>query len=48
MRRSGRIQQVEKLINEGQWGNERASFMTLARVESIHNAFLLRWWHRGW
>ena len=48
MRRSGPIRQVEKLINDGRWGNERGRFMTLARVESTHNALLLRWWHRGW
>ena len=48
MRRSERIPQVEKLIDDGEWESERAKFMTLARVESIHNAFLLRWWHRGW
>lgn len=48
MRRSQRIQEVENLIYSGKWKNERAKFMTLARVESIHNAFLLRWWHRRW
>jgi hypothetical protein len=48
MRHSGRIQQIEKLIDQGTWQDERVKFMTVARVESLHNAFLRRWWHRGW
>jgi hypothetical protein len=48
MRNSGRIQQVEKLIKDLHWHDERAKFITVARVESLHNAFLRRWWHRGW
>jgi hypothetical protein len=48
MRRSGRIPQIETQVDEGTWPSERVKFMTVARVESVHNAFLLRWWHRRW
>ena len=48
MRNAGRIQQIEALVHAKSWPGERARFMTVARVESLHNAFLRRWWHRRW
>jgi hypothetical protein len=46
--RSRLISRFAASAGTADWAPRRAEFIRVSRLETIHNAKLLRWWHRRW
>lgn len=48
LRRSTLIPGLVTAAGSAGWERRRAEFIRVSRLESLFNAWFLRWWHRGW
>jgi hypothetical protein len=48
LRRSTLIPALVTAVGSADWEQRRAAFIRVSRLESMFNAWLLRWWRRAW
>lgn len=48
LRRSTLIPGLVTAVGSAEWEQRRAEFIRVSRLESLFNAWFLRWWRRRW